>query len=281
MNILSNCLTTKIIQVLIVEDEFILAFDLKEKLECLGHNVIDIVDSGEIAIEKAIELQPDLVLMDIFLRGEMDGIEAAGEIWNSLRIPVIYVTAYSDKNTVERAMSIFAFGYILKPAREENLYVAIQMALNIFQHKEAEFLLYKTHEELKAKLIKYTNKIALVNEELKLEVTKQHQVKSELLINEEYISLKEKSSSLLTSRQIEILRLIAEGLSTKQIAEIKSISPKTVEAHRLQLMKRLNIYDVVGLVRYAVREGIVTFDTKNKSINEKGEYIPKENPWIR
>ncbi|MEA5503939.1 response regulator [Halotia wernerae UHCC 0503] len=102
MNILPTPLTAKSIQFLIVEDEFILALDLKEKLESLGHNVIDIVDSAEEAIEKAIELHPDLVLMDIKLRGKMDGIEAAREIWNCLQIPIIYVTGYSDKSTVER-----------------------------------------------------------------------------------------------------------------------------------------------------------------------------------
>lgn len=79
---------TNIHRILIVEDEFILAMNLKENLEWLGYTVVDIVDSGETAIEKATELRPDLVLMDIKLRGEIDGIEAAGEIWNCLQIPL-------------------------------------------------------------------------------------------------------------------------------------------------------------------------------------------------
>ncbi|MBD2253320.1 response regulator [Nostoc parmelioides] len=278
MNILPTPLTVGSIQVLIVEDEFILAFDLKEKLDNLGHKVIDIVDSAEEAIKTAIEFHPDLILMDIRLRGKMDGIEAAREIWTYLRIPIIYVTGHSDKSTVERATEIFTFGYVLKPVSEENLYVAIQTGLTNFQYKQAEFLLHKAHEELKAKFRNYATKISLLNEELQLEVPQQPQVNSEWQIKEEYICPKDKSASLLTSRQIEILRLIAEGLSTKGIAESINISPKTVEAHRVQLMKRLNIHDVVGLVRYADRHGIRTFDTGEKPVSEQDEYGTKEIP---
>jgi hypothetical protein len=99
----------------------------------LGYTVVDIVDSGETAIEKATELRTDLVLMDIKLRGGMDGIEAAREIWNCLQIPFIYITAYSDKSTVERATLTFTCGYIIKPISQQNLYVAIQTALNIIR----------------------------------------------------------------------------------------------------------------------------------------------------
>ncbi|MBD2459411.1 response regulator, partial [Nostoc sp. FACHB-87] len=200
-SILPNPLTTKSIQVLIVEDEFILALDLREKLECLGHTVLDIVNSPKEAIEQATELQPDLVLMDICLHGKMDGIDAAEEIWNSLRIPIIYITGHFDKTTVEKATQIFTFGYLLKPVREENLYVAIQTGLTNFQYKQAEFSLHKAHEELKEKLRSYTNKITLLNEDLKLEVVKQHKVISELLVNEECVYSTDQPTSVLTSRQ--------------------------------------------------------------------------------
>ncbi|WP_392479675.1 response regulator [Nostoc sp. C110] len=256
---------TNIHRILIVEDEFILAMNLKENLEWLGYTVVDIVDSGETAIEKATELRPDLVLMDIKLRGEMDGIEAAGEIWNCLQIPFIYITAYSDKSTVERATVTFICGYILKPISQQNLYVAIQTALNIIRNKQAELVLSKAYEELKIKVKNYTTKLALVNDELKLEITRPHQLESELSTKKGRIFTNNKPSSLLTSRQLEILKLIAEGLSTKEIAELLSISTKTVEAHRVHLMKRLNIYDVVGLVRYAVSIKLVNFDIPNHS----------------
>ncbi|QLE58330.1 response regulator [Nostoc sp. TCL26-01] len=126
----------KSIQVLIVEDEYILALNLQESLESLGYTVLDTADSGEIAITKAMELRPDLILMDIRLRGEIDGIQAAEQIWNCLQIPVIYLTGHSDKSTVERATMTFPFGYILKPVREQELYVAIQTALNRYEREQ-------------------------------------------------------------------------------------------------------------------------------------------------
>ncbi|MCW5315750.1 response regulator [Nostoc sp. KVJ3] len=133
IGILSN---TQTIQILIVEDEYILAMNLQETLELLGYTVSDIADSAETAIEKAAKLLPNLVLMDIRLRGEMDGIQAAEIIWNRLQIPIVYITGHSDKSTVERAKLTFAFGYILKPVKEQQLYVAIQTALNCYQREQ-------------------------------------------------------------------------------------------------------------------------------------------------
>ncbi|MHC0068394.1 response regulator [Nostoc sp. UIC 10890] len=276
MDIPLNSFKAEVIQILIVEDEFILAANLKESLEYLGYDVVDIVDSAETAIEKVAELHPDLVLMDIKLRGEMDGIDAAEKIWNSLQIPFIYITGHSDKSTVEKATKIFTFGYIIKPVTTKNLYAAIQTALSIFKYKQTDLLLQKAHEELQANVREFITKIALSNDELKVKNTT-HQVKPEQAVKEESVYSTDKPTSLLTSRQIEVLRLIAEGFSTKDIAELLNISSKTVEAHRVQLMKRLKIYDVVGLVRYAVWKGMVAFDTK-KRINDKGEYRTKENP---
>ncbi|MUH01441.1 response regulator [Scytonema sp. UIC 10036] len=136
MTISSDTDKTNNIQILIVEDEYILALNLQESLETLGYTVVDTADSGEEAIEKATELRPNLILMDIRLRGEMDGIQAAEQIWNHLQIPIIYLTGHSDKSTVERATLTFPFGYILKPVREQELYVAIQTALNRYEREQ-------------------------------------------------------------------------------------------------------------------------------------------------
>lgn len=136
---ISICSQTNKIQavrVLIVEDEYILAINLQESLESLGYTVVDIADSAELAIDKATELQPNLILMDIRLRGEEDGIHAAEKIWQNLQIPIIYVTGHSDKSTVERATLTSPFGYILKPVREKELYVAIQTALNRYEREQ-------------------------------------------------------------------------------------------------------------------------------------------------
>ncbi|MEH1767435.1 MAG: response regulator [Nostoc sp.] len=134
--ILSNTQTTEKVRILIVEDEYILSINLQGILELLGYTVLDIIDSAEKAIEKTGELLPNLVLMDIQLRGEMDGIQAAELIWNRFQIPVIYITGHSDKSTVERANMTFAFGYILKPFKEQQLYVAIQTALNRYRREQ-------------------------------------------------------------------------------------------------------------------------------------------------
>ncbi|HEY9628180.1 MAG TPA: ATP-binding protein [Coleofasciculaceae cyanobacterium] len=123
-------------QILVVEDEYIIAANLQENLESLGYSVLDVADSAAEAIDKAIALKPDIVLMDIRLQGERDGIHAAEQIWNLLQIPVIYLTGHSDKNTLDRAKITFPFGYILKPVKKQELYVAIETALNRYEREQ-------------------------------------------------------------------------------------------------------------------------------------------------
>ena len=128
-------------RILVVEDERITAEDIKDGLKSLGYEVPAVVYSGEDAVCKAGELQPDLVLMDIKLEGEMDGIEAAGEIKKHFDIPVIYLTAYSDENTLERAKRTEPSGYVLKepsgfvhkPFKESELHSIIELTL--YRHK--------------------------------------------------------------------------------------------------------------------------------------------------
>ncbi len=124
------------IEILVVEDERIIAINLKESLESLGYSVPAIAASGEKALEKATEFRPDLVLMDIRLKGHMDGISAAQQIWELLQIPVIYVTGHSDQSTLERAKVTAPFGYILKPLKERELYVAIETALQRYEREQ-------------------------------------------------------------------------------------------------------------------------------------------------
>jgi signal transduction histidine kinase/CheY-like chemotaxis protein len=115
--------------ILIVEDELIVAMDLKDALERMGYIVPAIVDSGELAIQKASELLPDLVLMDVALKGEMDGIEAAERIWARHQIPVVFSTACTDELILQRAKQIGPFGYILKPFQDRVLQTTLEMAL--------------------------------------------------------------------------------------------------------------------------------------------------------
>jgi PAS domain S-box-containing protein len=117
------------IQIMVVEDEKIVAEDIREILQGFGYEVPAIVSSGKNATEQAEKIRPDLVLMDIMLKGEMDGIVAAEEIRTRYDIPVIYLTAYADDKTLQRAKITEPLGYILKPFQERDLQIAIDMAL--------------------------------------------------------------------------------------------------------------------------------------------------------
>jgi diguanylate cyclase (GGDEF)-like protein/PAS domain S-box-containing protein len=115
--------------ILIVEDEKIIALDLQRRLERFGYSVVGMASDGQEAISLARERRPDIILMDIMLAGSMDGIEAAKQIRAQLGIPIIFLTAYTDEKTLERAKEVEPFGYILKPFKERELYTTIDIAL--------------------------------------------------------------------------------------------------------------------------------------------------------
>lgn len=122
-------------RVLIVEDERIVAIDLQRRLTRLGYVVLAMASSGEEAIQKAIEMPPDIVLMDIRLQGAMDGVEAAGHIRARLDIPIIYMTAYSDERTLQQAGTGQSRLFIRKPFEEKALRTTLQRALDEHQPK--------------------------------------------------------------------------------------------------------------------------------------------------
>lgn len=115
-------------RVLVVEDESIVARDLELTLQGLGYRVCAIARTGEEAIAEAEAHKPDVVLMDIRLHGEMDGIEAARRIRQRSAVPIVFLTAYADEGTLERAASVDPYGYVLKPFDERELHVALVMA---------------------------------------------------------------------------------------------------------------------------------------------------------
>ncbi|MCI5139987.1 MAG: response regulator, partial [Candidatus Electrothrix sp. AR1] len=106
------------VRILVVEDEAIIGMELQARLIRKGYDVPCVVDTGLKAIDKAGELQPDLILMDIFLKGDMDGIKAAEEIRRKHGFPIIFLTANTDKKTFERAKRSAPLGYIQKPFQE-------------------------------------------------------------------------------------------------------------------------------------------------------------------
>ncbi len=118
-------------KILIVEDEAIVAFDLKSGLEKLGYTVLAQVNSAEKALEMIEQDPPDLVLMDIVLKGKIDGIEAADIIHSRWGIPVVFCTSYADQKRLDRAKLVNPFGYILKPFQDNDLKVTVEMALYV------------------------------------------------------------------------------------------------------------------------------------------------------
>src|SRR5882724_11770423 len=110
-------------RVMVVEDERIVALHLRQQLIKLGYQVLPAVASGELALRQARELHPDVVLMDIHIEGDMDGIETAARIAAEFSTPVIYLTAHSEESTLQRARATKPYGYLLKPFAERELHV--------------------------------------------------------------------------------------------------------------------------------------------------------------
>jgi two-component system, LytTR family, response regulator LytT len=120
--------------VLVVEDESIVSKDIQQSLTKLGYNVVGSASTGEKAVALASELRPDIVLMDIMLKGNITGIDAAAEIKKNEGIPVIFLTAYADESTLAKAKVTEPYGYIIKPFKEIDLHTSIEMAL--YKHKK-------------------------------------------------------------------------------------------------------------------------------------------------
>lgn len=141
-------------RILIVEDEGLVARDLRRSLAQFGYDVVGRAATGEEAVRQALRLRPDLILMDVSLRGVIDGIDAAASIHEELQVPIVYLTAFSDDHTLERAMQTQPYGYIVKPFQPIELRCAIEVALerrrteSAMRSSEAEFRRLSTVDEL-------------------------------------------------------------------------------------------------------------------------------------
>ena len=333
-------------QVLIVEDEAFIAVSLQKKLESFGYIVTDIATTGEEAIEKAISTRPDLILMDIVLKGEMDGITAAKRIWDQFKIPIIYLSAYGDEKNLKRAKATSPFGYLLKPFNDRELEITIELALYkkslekrvferdrwystilkslgeavitvgmnysiLYLNPEAEKIFGVSRSDIIGKdlselgtISEKTTSIAL-NEMVKTvlndlsplrkshlkyqkenspfildlcitsiqnddnqvmgaalifsDKTNQESMSAELVSKEaDLVEAQKIVLQLLTLRESQILQQIVDGQTTKEIAADLDISPRTVEFHRYNLMRKLNVQDIPSLVRHAIIKQMVT-----------------------
>jgi diguanylate cyclase (GGDEF)-like protein/PAS domain S-box-containing protein len=151
-------------RILVVEDESIVAADIQDRLESLGYEVPATVASGEKAVEQAGALRPDLVLMDIQLKGRMDGVEAADQIRQRFGIPVIYLTANADHPTVQRAKVTEPFGYVIKPFEERELHTTIEVGL--YKHQAEQSL--KESEERYRLLVELSPEAIIVQSDDKI-----------------------------------------------------------------------------------------------------------------
>ncbi len=153
-------------RILIVEDDRIVARDIRLHLGRMGHTVVGVTGSGEEAVQLASAVRPDLVLMDIRLEGEMDGIEAARRIRTTRRVPVVFLTAYANDDTVRRASLSDPFGYLLKPFEEPQMRAAIQMAL--YKH-EAEAKLRLGERRFEAAIASIGDGVITTNQSAQIE----------------------------------------------------------------------------------------------------------------
>jgi DNA-binding NarL/FixJ family response regulator len=216
--------STKPIRVVLADDHPIVRAGIREALkEIPGVDVIAEASDGREAIELVKSLQPDVVFMDISMPG-LNGLEAAERILKAFpQIRIIILSRHDSEEYYWRALQVGASGYLLKKAAIAELKAAVQRVTG------GEIYLSR---EISARL----------RDQLPLQ----------------RIAHARNPAEQLTARQREILQLIAEGQTTKAIALILKISAKTVEYHRAKLMQSLNIFDVPGLVRFALRSGLIS-----------------------
>ncbi len=185
--------------------------------------VVGEASDGAEALAETARLQPDVVLMDLVMP-KVDGFEAIRQIRNQMpETKILVLTMYSDRETIQKAMTLGVSGYVLKDNSETVLKEAIRRVA------EGGRYLSEVVEQAVFELLK-----------------------------EDSAPPPEREIDVLTKREREVLRLIAEGRSNLQTASELAISVKTVNAHRYNLMKKLNFHNVQQLVRYAIRQGIVT-----------------------
>ena len=272
-------------RLIIADDEVIISTQLEEFLKTKGFDIVGIATSGIQAVAMAKELMPDLMLMDIVMPGELDGIAAASKINRELKIPVIFLTAYADEEMIQRAKHIGPFGYVLKPIQEQQILAAIEIALhkqNMEQKlQEAHDLLEQRVEERTQELRLKSESLEEMNTALKVLLKKREEDKNELeekviynvkemvqpfleklgrtrLDERQQTFLEILTSNLddivspfakklstrylnLTPSEIQIANLVKHGKTTKEIADLLSLSTRTIESHRDSIRKKLGI----------------------------------------
>ena len=214
------------ISVILVDDHVIMRDGLRQLLEVESDiEVIGEADNGRDAVKLALQKNPSIVIMDIAMSG-MNGIEATRQInIANPKIKIIALSMHSERQIVVGILRAGASGYLLKDSTSIELVDAIRtvhLGRKYLSQKISDIVLQEISD-----VKKDTNEIGV---------------------------------DLLTNRECEILQLISEGNSTKNIAEVLFISPKTVESHRANIMEKLNIHNIPELTKYAIRAGLTSLD---------------------
>jgi len=195
------------IEILLIEDEFIIAKDIKVLLGKNNFASVDYARNYDTALDLFVKNAYDLIISDINLNDKKDGIEIIGEFSKIKKVPVVYLTAYSDLNIVKRAEKTMPFAYILKPYNNNQLKATINLALLNFNEQS---IAISENEENTSKL------------------------------------------QLLTIREKEVLVILSSGKITKEIAEELNISNHTVEQHKKNIRKKLNLTTVGELINFTL-----------------------------
>lgn len=272
-------------KIMVVEDEAVIAIRLQERLTAMGYHVVGISYSGEEAMEQARRLRPDLVLMDIMIPGEMDGVAVAKSVKTELDIPVIFLTAFSEDKIIERAKQAKPYGYIVKPFQDRELKACVEVAL---YKKKAEKALQEAHQELELRVKERTKDLEIktksleeMNTAMKVLLKKREEDKIEIEDNvltnvkelvmpfvdkfretqlddqqktfltiiesnlKEVISPFIRKLSLeylnLTPTEIQVANMTKHGNTSKKIAKIMNISPRTVDTHKKNIRRKIGL----------------------------------------
>jgi DNA-binding NarL/FixJ family response regulator len=210
------------VRVLLVDDHSILRAGIRKILQKLpGIEVVAEAGDGREALALVGDYHPNVIFMDIAMGG-LNGLEATARLTREFpEVRVIMLSGHADEEHVWKALRAGAAGYLLKHAEPAEIELALETVV-----RGESYITPAVSQHIVAEFIRRGGNEA-------------------------------SSVELLTSRQREILQLLAEGKNTKEIARILSISPKTAETHRAQVMERLDIHDLTGLVRYAIRVGLI------------------------